>query len=181
MIFTLFSCADLKRVNMEVVNYYFNSKSGTVHYKYEIDGETYKLMQHIGVDIKPDLIFVPIGGRYKMTYNTNRPKGTFSHLILLYHPIYDSTQVFERTTCHVTKEYFRYRRDNLIYGGLQLIFKYEVDGKEYVSHNGIKLDEVFPDVENPKEELSFVGKKFVVEYDVDNPYIARILLDEEVK
>ena len=138
-------------------------------------------MQHIGVDMDPELIFVPKGGKYIMTYNPNRPKNIRSHLILFYLPIYDSTQVFNKTVGQVTKEIFIYRETNLIYGGLQLIFKYEVDGKEYISHNGIKLDEVFPDVENPDKVLRFRRKRYVVEYDVDNPHVARILLDEEVK
>lgn len=98
---------------MEVENYWFGG-SGNVKYRYEIGGDTYKQIQFIGVDMDPELIFVPKGGKYRMTYNPNRPKGTFSHLILFYLPIYDSTQVFERTVGQVTKEVFIYRKGNLI-------------------------------------------------------------------
>ena len=128
------------------------------------------------------IAFLPEGGKYKIIYNPKRPKSHRSLRIFMNEPVYDSAQVFERTEARITREFFiDFRTPIIHYGGLQLIFKYNVNGKECESHNGITLHEVFPNVKNPKEELSFEGKKFVVEYDVDNPYIARILLDEEVK
>ena len=165
------------------VNYFSNYSSPfRLNYKYNIGEENF-IKHTIVTSMHDDTYFVPRGGKYMMSYDKKKPDkyGGRRQYIALHKPVYDSTQVFNKTIAEVKNVYFIERRKIFYYGGLQLIFSYKIGDKEYVSHNGINLCEKFPDVKNPEEELSFEGKKFVVEYDVDNPYIARILLDEEVK
>lgn len=164
----------------EIVKTYYSDFTRAVRIKFFTKGgDTIESYQVIRSMSNVTSAFLPEGGKYKMVYRPKRPP--IRPRIFLNEPVYDSTQFFNQTKAIVTKENFIHFRLPIHYGGLQLIFTYTVDGKEYISHNGINLRETFPDIENPKKQLSFVGKKFVVEYDVDNPYIARILLDEEVR
>ena len=158
-------------VTVMQVDLFSNASSPfTLYYDYNIEGEDFNKVRTLG-PAHDDRNFIPNGGKYLMSYDKNKPNNRWwsKQVIAIHHPVYDSTQVFEKTTAEVEKEYFVESRGCFYYGGLQLIFSYKIGDKEYISHNGINLCENFPDVENPEEELSFVGKKFVVEYDVDNP------------
>lgn len=165
------------------VNYFSNYSSPfRVSYKYRVKDKDF-FIRTLVTSGHDDNYFIPKGGKYLMSYDTVKPKrtGGQKQVIALHQPVYDSTQVFEKTTAEVKSAFFLERRGMFFYGGLQLIFSYKVGDKEYISHNGINLCKKFPYIENPEDSLNFVWRKFEVEYDIENPYISRILLDKEVE
>lgn len=119
----------------------------------------------------------PIESRFKMVYDMDSPNNIDNHFFVLHLPIYDSIEQFSKTEGEIKDVSFYHFKNDIFYGGCHIIYSYSVNGKPYFGHKGLDLKKYYPKIENPKKELDLKGKKFVVEYDDDNPGVSRILLE----
>ena len=153
-----------------------------VNYEFNHEGELVKASKKFK-DNRNIFLFsrqFPAGSRFKMVYDAYLPNLSEYHFFILHLPIYDSILKFSRTEGEVESVSFYLFKNDIFYGGCHIVYSYFVNNKHYFGHKGLDLKNDYPKIEKPKKELDFEGKKFVVEYDADNPQVSRILLDEEV-
>ena len=148
-------------------------------YEFKVGDSLVKQEALLGQNVNTEIVRFYYGSRYEIIYN---PKDLERNLLLFNKPIFKESQQFKSSNAEIISIS---RNDylNVWFGFLQINCRYWVNGKDYIHWGGISKDLFFPDKdynEITRKELrqlkrKYKGKKCIIEYDIENPGVSRLI------
>ena len=165
-------------------------ESGTylyhLHYSFRVADSLIRQVRYVGASVNTDLVRFYTGSKYEIIYN---PEDPLKNMILLNKPVFDKNIIFGKTEGKIQFITPKQYRVFLWEGFLRIRCRYWVNGKSHIHWGGISKDLFFPDKdynEITRKEIrqirrKYEGKKCIIEYDIENPGVSRLVEESVVK